>query len=432
MTSVRLRAGAATDTGRVRSENQDSFAVATESDLFVVADGMGGARGGEVASRIAIDTITGAYDVPEPAVLAAAVESANEAIHRRASDDPELRGMGTTVTAAALMPVDEGDGDLDRIVIANVGDSRAYLFRAGGLTQLTEDHSMVADMVREGRLDPGEAERHPQRNILTRVLGVFDQVQVDMWMVDLCAGDRYVLCSDGLFNELSADRITAVLRRYRDDPDDAAGELVRQAVDAGGHDNVTVVVVDVVEDGDSALAAPSAISSRPVDLAGFTAAIPEGSAPPAAERPARSRRRRASDPDAPRTRLTWRVAAFVAALVAVLGGAALAVRWYATSSYFVGFDGDEVVIWQGRPDGVLWFDATIEQRTGIRRDELPGPALDRVEARREQADLGDARRFLANLQTDMARAERAASTTTSSSTTVGPPATVAPTTTAPP
>ena len=148
--------------------------------------------------------------------------------------------MGTTVVALALMP-DEPDPDApdaedtppEHLVIANVGDSRAYLFRDGGLVQLTEDHSVVADLVRDGRITAEEAEVHPQRNIVTRVLGVYDTIDVDLWPVDPVAGDRVLLCSDGLFNEVGTDQITSVLRRL-DDPSEAAAELVRLANEGGG------------------------------------------------------------------------------------------------------------------------------------------------------------------------------------------------------
>ena len=167
-----------------------------------------------------------------------------------------------------------------------MGDSRAYLFRDGGLAQLTEDHSVVADLVREGRITAEEAEVHPQRNIVTRVLGVYETVDVDLWPVDPVAGDRFLLCSDGLFNEVGADQISSVLRRL-DDPAEAAAELVRLANEGGGRDNITVVVVDVVDDGGVAQAASAALAGEPSgldsvapdrsdgdDLAGFTTAMP--------------------------------------------------------------------------------------------------------------------------------------------------------------
>ena len=264
-----------------------------DRDLFVVADGMGGHQGGEVASKLAIETLQVAYREPTADSLTEAIAVANHRIRNEGDADPNLRGMGTTVVALALLP-DEPDPDApdaedpppEHLVIANVGDSRAYLYRDGGLVQLTEDHSVVADLVRDGRITAEEAEVHPQRNIVTRVLGVYETIDVDLWPVDPVAGDRLLLCSDGLFNEVGTDQITSVLRRL-DDPSEAAAELVRLANEGGGRDNITAVVVDVVEDGGVARAASAALAGEAVgprlgrqdrssddDLAGFTTAMP--------------------------------------------------------------------------------------------------------------------------------------------------------------
>jgi len=162
---------------------------------------MGGHQGGEVASKLAVDVLRTAYADTSADALTDAISDANERIHDVGEADPDLRGMGTTLVAAAVVPGEDGDGSAAeaRLLVANVGDSRAYLFRDGGLTQLTEDHSMVADLLREGRISEEEAEVHPQRNIVTRVLGVYDQVDIDLWPVRRRAGDRLLLCSDGLF-----------------------------------------------------------------------------------------------------------------------------------------------------------------------------------------------------------------------------------------
>ncbi len=309
--TVRLRAGATTDVGRVRTINQDSFLVLDDRGLYVVADGMGGHQGGEVASTLAVEALRATFVGGTSDALAEAIEEANLRIHERGEADPDLQGMGTTVVAVAVVEDDEGGS----LLIANVGDSRAYLFRDGDLTQLTEDHSMVADLVREGRITEAEAEVHPQRNIVTRVLGVYDQVDIDLWPVDVVRGDRLLLCSDGLFNEVAADQTASVLRRLSD-PQEAADELVRLANEGGGRDNITVLVVDVVDDGGVAEAASSALAGEPSgltsdgpDLAGFSTAsrrrapsLPTGTtttrSPPAPERvPLRSR-------------LSWRVVGF--------------------------------------------------------------------------------------------------------------------------
>ncbi|MDQ3147546.1 MAG: Stp1/IreP family PP2C-type Ser/Thr phosphatase, partial [Actinomycetota bacterium] len=261
---IRLRVGSATDTGLVRSVNQDAALVGEDEQVFAVADGMGGHAAGEVASEVALRALR-AYAQPTVEGMVRAVRMANQAVLDRAEDDPELRGMGTTLTTLSLVrtePDGEGPGsgiEAELLLITNVGDSRVYLFRDGELTQVTVDHSLVEDLVREGRLPPEEARTHPQRNIVTRVLGNEPDVEVDPFPVVPRRGDRFVLCSDGLFSELTDDRIAGVLRRLKD-PTDAARDLVRLANDAGGRDNITVVLVDVVEDGGRAGAASAALA----------------------------------------------------------------------------------------------------------------------------------------------------------------------------
>ncbi|MCH2411878.1 MAG: protein phosphatase 2C domain-containing protein [Acidimicrobiales bacterium] len=235
---VRLSHGAASAVGRVRAINQDDFGAG--DDLFVLADGMGGHRGGEVASAEAVAGVLGSFDERTRAGLARAVDRANQAVFGRAAGDVDLFGMGTTLCALALVRSEGGDV----LAVANVGDSRVYRYGDGRLTQVSDDHSLVADLVRAGDLTEEEAARHPQRNILTRALGIESALAVDTWELPVRADDRYLLCSDGLFNEIDDDRIAALLAGH-DNPELTASTLVRAAVDAGGHDNVTALVVDV-------------------------------------------------------------------------------------------------------------------------------------------------------------------------------------------
>ena len=235
---VRLSHGAASAVGRVRAINQDDFGAG--DDLFVLADGMGGHRGGEVASAEAVAGVLGSFDDRTRAGLARAVDRANQAVFGRAAGDVDLFGMGTTLCALALARSEGGDV----LAVANVGDSRVYRYGDGRLTQVSDDHSLVADLVRAGDLTEEEAARHPQRNILTRALGIESALSVDTWELPIQADDRYLLCSDGLFNEIDDDRIAALLAGH-DNPELTAATLVRAAVDAGGHDNVTALVVDV-------------------------------------------------------------------------------------------------------------------------------------------------------------------------------------------
>ncbi|MGH2546761.1 MAG: Stp1/IreP family PP2C-type Ser/Thr phosphatase, partial [Actinomycetota bacterium] len=228
---MRFVVGARTDVGRVREGNEDSYMV--REPLFAVADGMGGHQGGEVASKLALDTLREATD---GAALAQAVQDANRAVFEQAGRDPELAGMGTTLTAFLA------DGDTLRL--AHVGDSRAYLLRDGVLQRITTDHTVVEGLVEKGELTAQEATIHPQRSILTRAIGVDGEVQVDQASIQARPGDRLLLCSDGLTGMVDEADIQRILEENVD-PQAAAEALVDAANEAGGQDNITAVVVDV-------------------------------------------------------------------------------------------------------------------------------------------------------------------------------------------
>jgi protein phosphatase len=228
-----------TDTGRIRDHNEDAVWPAdmgAESDGFVaaVADGMGGHVGGEIASEVALQA---AVDADGDAV--ARVRAANRAILRRVRSQPDLAGMGTTLTLGVFDP----DGLLE---IGHVGDSRAYLLRAGDLSQITRDHSLVAEMIDSGQLHPDDVSEHPYRSVITRALGLDDHVDVDHLHRDLHPGDRVLLCTDGLTAMLSDEHIAGILANAPE-PHDAAASLVDAANQAGGIDNVTVVVIHVAD-----------------------------------------------------------------------------------------------------------------------------------------------------------------------------------------
>ncbi len=236
-----LRSGSASDIGKVRTSNQD---VAFEgADLFAVADGMGGHVGGEVAARVAVDSLRAAFQ-RQPSVegLRRAVAEANRAVWRQGQTESGLRGMGTTLTATALV---REPGGRQVVALANVGDSRAYVFSKGQVIQVTADHSLAEEKVRQGQLTQAEAAVHPHRHILTRALGVSSDVDVDLWELHLRDGDRILLCSDGLTNEVGDEQIGQILGAVKG-PQEAAKALVQAAVDHGGSDNVTCVVIDVV------------------------------------------------------------------------------------------------------------------------------------------------------------------------------------------
>lgn len=248
-----LRSGSATDVGKVRSVNQDL--VLESPTLFAVADGMGGHVGGEVASKVALDAL-GASFSHQPSItgLEQAVRDANSVVWGQGQANSELHGMGTTMTAAALVTGSDGR---DVIALANVGDSRAYVFSNSTLTQVTVDHSLAEEKVRLGELSEAEAAVHPHRHILTRALGVASEVDVDLWQLHLHSGDRLLMCSDGLTNEVDATRIAEVLAATSD-PTEAAGELVAAANENGGNDNITVLIVDILVGDDEASMVPVA------------------------------------------------------------------------------------------------------------------------------------------------------------------------------
>ena len=241
-----LRMAAGTHVGVTRQVNQDSYA--TAPGLAVVADGMGGHRGGEVASAIAAKEMISRFDAPELDALVTGVGHANRRILDEAAADPKLHGMGTTVVALGLIDVADGVA----LGAINVGDSRMYRLTGNVLEQLTEDHSLVEALVREGRITAAEAKVHPQRNIVTRALGVIEHVEVDSFHFVPKIGDRYLLCSDGLFNEVDANTIATILATEAD-PEVATQKLIAAANEGGGRDNITTVIADVVAAEDTSM-----------------------------------------------------------------------------------------------------------------------------------------------------------------------------------
>ena len=225
--------------GRKRRRNEDAWVC--HPPLFAVADGMGGARGGEIASRVAATALGESVDGSGEARVVALIQEANRQVYDRAREDSEAAGMGTTITVALF--------ENGIVSIGHVGDSRAYLIRDRSVDQLTEDHSLVAELVRTGRLSPEEAESHPQRSVITRALGTDPDVDVDSFSVEAKPGDVFLICSDGLTAMVDDDTILDVIERDRTDLDAAAKELVNAANRNGGEDNITVVFFEVVEEG---------------------------------------------------------------------------------------------------------------------------------------------------------------------------------------
>jgi protein phosphatase len=232
----------ASDTGRKRRRNEDSYVVAPP--LFAVADGMGGAQAGEVASKLA----AAALEETDPGSLHGAerlvslIQEANRRVYEHAIADPSTSGMGTTITVALV----EGSN----VVFGHVGDSRAYLVRDGRLEQLTEDHSLVNELLKTGKLSPQEAETHPQRSVITRAVGTDPDVDVDTFTFEAREGDVFLLCSDGLTDMVSDDDILDTVEQHRGDLDRAMKSLISAANRGGGEDNITVVAFSIVGEGE--------------------------------------------------------------------------------------------------------------------------------------------------------------------------------------
>jgi PPM family protein phosphatase len=373
-----------TDVGRQRSANEDDFVLAPP--FFAVADGMGGAKAGEVASAMATEVFEGESDSGEPAEaqLARILREANRRIYDLAVADESHRGMGTTLTAAKVTG--------DEISLAHVGDSRAYRMRDGELEQLTKDHSLVAELERSGQITAEAAEHHPQRSIITRALGPEPEVEVDTYTVTGREGDLFLLCSDGLTSMISDEEIGSILRSA-DSLDAAADALVRAANQSGGKDNITVVLFRVGPNGDgvpredetiagqvsaaevqaaAALDEPTEPHPGPAALAG---AAPDATVVAPPERRDRERKAR------PRRRFRLKTAVKTLFALAVL--AAVVTGLYALSRqvYFIGTnDAGLVTLYRGipyeLPFGVDLYEE--EYPSGVPARAIPARRRDRV------------------------------------------------------
>jgi protein phosphatase len=326
-----------TDTGRQRNANEDSLF--TKAPLFVVADGMGGAQAGEVASKAAAESF--AHELPKAPperVLEETIEGANRTIHDRAGSDPDLAGMGTTITAAIV------DLEGEEVAIGHVGDSRAYRLRRDSFEQLTRDHSLVEEMRRKGQLTDAQAEDHPQRSIITRALGPEPEVQVDLQTVPAQAGDVFLICSDGLTTMLGDEQIGRVLARATS-LQAAVRALVDEANRAGGRDNITVVAFRLEDAAAPAKMAEGATLIGPdAEREGLTATEVRRRA--AGEAARKRREEQAAQPRSRRLRTAAKVLAVVVVLAALAFGA-----WYGNRQiWFLGTDSaGRVALYRGAP-----------------------------------------------------------------------------------
>jgi PPM family protein phosphatase len=363
-----------THAGKVRQNNEDALLVGEGEDetLFVVADGIGGFEAGEVASSLAVAVLK---DLQPDESFKEAIGEANRRIVAAGRGDEKLSGMGTTVVAIRFggrqgEPVAE---------VAHVGDSRAYLMRGGDMKPITEDHSLVAELVRSGDLTRDQAAEHPQKNLITRALGADEEVDVDTAILPIEGGDRILLCSDGLSDMVSEAGISEILAESPDDPERAARVLLSAALDAGGNDNITVVVVDIKERPAREADARDERERRSSGISELLAAEPlvkdtdartpsRGKATPS--RPTRAARRKR--PSRLRKALGKLVRGL--AIVLVLVAALTPVYLWGSSRYFFVFDEGEVVAYQGLPYAPLGIELNQEwRRPGLTESEIKEP-----------------------------------------------------------
>ncbi|HLL97786.1 MAG TPA: Stp1/IreP family PP2C-type Ser/Thr phosphatase, partial [Rubrobacteraceae bacterium] len=377
MPFLELRPFGLTDAGKVRQNNEDALLVGEGEDetLFIVADGIGGFEAGEVASSLAVEVLK---DLPPGESFKAAIGEANRRIVAAGRGDEKLSGMGTTVVAIRFGGT-QGEPVAE---VAHVGDSRAYLLRGGDMKPITEDHSLVAELVRSGDLTRDQAAEHPQKNLITRALGADEEVDVDTAILPIEAGDRILLCSDGLSDMVSEAGISEILAGSSDDPERAARGLLSAALDAGGNDNITVVVVDVMEQPAREADARDESERRSSGISELLAAEPSvkvtdartpsrgKAAPSRPRRPARAARRKR--PSRLRKALGKLVRGL--AIVLVLVAALTPVYLWGSSRYFFEFDEGEVVAHQGLPYAPLGIELNQEwRRPGLTESEIKEP-----------------------------------------------------------
>ena len=375
MSTLNLSWGGASDVGRVRQGNED--ALLAEHGVFVVADGMGGHNAGEVASELAVTTMRAALrdSVSSTEQLRELVQQANTSIYTASLDDSTQQGMGTTLTALVMIP-----GITDRVLVANVGDSRTYVLRNGQLSRITTDHSYVQELVNEGVITADDARKHPQKNIVTRALGIDRYVAVDVFSHDMQPGDRFLLCSDGLVDEVTDSEITHILL---DNPQssDAATELIVAANAAGGRDNTTVIVVDVITADAHGTTPFAPIDSSPLLITTATNSSPSNDA--------------ASEARKMRSRRTLITSLVVSLVLLVFLAVSTLVGVYARSGYFIGTNDDNIItIYRGRAGGVWWFNPTIELESELKLTDVPTGVVREVRNNTTFDSLAEAQQYI--------------------------------------
>lgn len=398
---VEFHYAARSDVGLVRQNNQDSGYAG--ANLLVLADGMGGPAGGDIASSVAIAHLVPLDTDSHPAEtllpsLRDALMDAHEELSERSEQDPELAGLGTT--CIALMRSG------NKLAMVHIGDSRAYLLRGDTLTQVTTDHSFVQYLVDSGQITPEEAEHHPQRNVVMRILGDSQaDVTPDETMREAVVGDRWLLCSDGLSGVVSSDTIAEILTDVRD-PGECAEELIRLALLAGGPDNVTCVVADIVPAGTVPPSAPQIVGAAAKDRlaptrgGGGAAARAAALASPTKELPVDDEAE--AEADAPRrSRFAWLlpVISLMLAIGVVIAGW-LGWQWSQSQYYVMGKDGS-VVIFQGIPQSIgSWNLSHAVEITDVKLDQLAAVDQQRLQEPVTRSSRGEVDAYVAILRSN--------------------------------
>ena len=388
--------GFATDVGKLRKMNQDFFAVS--DSLFIVADGMGGHRGGEVASEIATRKVFEKQKYEKVQGFRDQIMMANTEVRKEAAINSEREGMGTTLCGITLLEPSEGTPT--KLAVANIGDSRIYLLSQGSFSQITKDHSLVEEMRREGKITASEAESHPHKNIITRALGIDIEAKVDCWEIPTNKNDRFLLCTDGLSNEVPDAEIMRTLETI-ENPQEAAQLLADLANLNGGNDNVTVVIVDVRQ-GEEATN-PSIISSIPISMTPLTT---DNSSSTRDHDIAKASTKESEWKATPENIRKLLATALV--MLVIIG---LFIGRYARDNYFVGFEqiGDtsiensQILIYQGRTNSILWFDPTVEERRPILGRDLDEKIITEIQEKPQFETLQDAIQYLDALQEEIAK-----------------------------
>jgi protein phosphatase len=405
--TLELRYAVRSDVGLLREGNEDSAYAGPR--LLAVADGMGGHAAGEVASAVAIGTLAELDDDMPPSelqiALSTAVAHANQILHDMVKADPSIGGMGTTLTAMLWSG--------GKVALCHIGDSRAYVLSGGQFQQITHDHTLVQSLVDDGRISPDEAATHPQRSLLLRALDGTSEAEPDLSILEAHAGDRYLLCSDGLSGVVSEETLHRTLATVPD-PDDAVLQLVELAIRGGGPDNITCIVADVVDSstaprvpGSSVLAGAASNGGRPTirsDSPAARAHLLSQTKPQAAivvdhEDPAP--RMLHDDEDTEPARRRWPIVRSLVVLLLILVVGAGYLGWrYTQDQYYVGADGGQVAIFQGVNQSVVGVNLShVYQRTGIPLAGVPAPQQGLITATVPATSRSQALAIVANVRT---------------------------------